>query len=78
MNLQNGYKVIYEKAADGKRAFYASKTGLFADDCRYSVFISKGMAENYGIKCNYDRFPWLQLYLYNDFCSFASNPIFAQ
>lgn len=31
MNLQNGYKVIYEKAADGKRAFYASKTGLFKD-----------------------------------------------
>jgi hypothetical protein len=25
MNLQNGYKVIYEKAADGKRTFYASK-----------------------------------------------------
>lgn len=31
MNLQNGYKVIYEKAADGKRTFYASKTGLFKD-----------------------------------------------
>lgn len=31
MNLQNGYKVIYEKTADGKRAFYASKTGLFKD-----------------------------------------------
>jgi hypothetical protein len=31
MNLQNGYKVIYEKAADGNRAFYASKTGVFAD-----------------------------------------------
>lgn len=31
MNLKNGYKVIYEKAADGKRTFYASKTGLFAD-----------------------------------------------
>ena len=31
MNLQNGYKVIYEKAADGKRTFYASKTGAFAD-----------------------------------------------
>ena len=31
MNLQNGYKVIYEKAADGKRIFYASKTGVFAD-----------------------------------------------
>jgi hypothetical protein len=31
MNLQNGYKVIYEKAADGKRIFYASKTGIFAD-----------------------------------------------
>jgi hypothetical protein len=25
MKLQNGYKVIYEKAADGKRTFYASK-----------------------------------------------------
>ena len=25
MKLQNGYKVIYEKAADGKRTFYATK-----------------------------------------------------
>lgn len=25
MNLQNGYKVIYEKTADGKRIFYATK-----------------------------------------------------
>ena len=25
MNLQNGYKVIYEKIADGKRTFYATK-----------------------------------------------------
>ena len=25
MNLQNGYKVIYEVTADGKRAFYATK-----------------------------------------------------
>ena len=31
MNLQNGYKVIYEKAVDGKRTFYASKSGLFKD-----------------------------------------------
>ena len=31
MNLQNGYKVIYEKVADNKRAIYASKTGAFAD-----------------------------------------------
>lgn len=31
MNLQNDYKVLYEKAADGKRTFYASKTGLFED-----------------------------------------------
>ena len=31
MNLQKGYKVIYGKAADGKRTFYASKTGVFAD-----------------------------------------------
>jgi hypothetical protein len=34
MNLQNGYKVIYEKAADGKRTFYASKSTVYpnADD----------------------------------------------
>jgi hypothetical protein len=25
MNLQNGYKVIYEKIADGTRTFYATK-----------------------------------------------------
>ena len=25
MNLQNGYRVIYEKTADGKRTFYATK-----------------------------------------------------
>lgn len=25
MNLQNGYKVIYEKIADGERTFFASK-----------------------------------------------------
>ena len=31
MTLQNGYKVIYEKTSDGKRTFYASKTGAFAD-----------------------------------------------
>lgn len=31
MNLQNGYKVVYEKAVDDKRAFLGSKTGLFAD-----------------------------------------------
>ena len=28
MNLQNGFKVVYEKAAEGKRTFYATKTGL--------------------------------------------------
>lgn len=28
MNLQNGYKVIYEKIADNKRAFYATQTGV--------------------------------------------------
>jgi hypothetical protein len=31
MNLQNGYKVLYEKVADGKRTFFASKSGTFAD-----------------------------------------------
>ena len=28
MNLQNGYKVIYEKITDNKRAFYATQTGV--------------------------------------------------
>ena len=31
MKLENGYKVIYEVVADGKRSFYASKSGVFAD-----------------------------------------------
>jgi hypothetical protein len=26
MNLQNGYRVIYEKIADGERTFYATET----------------------------------------------------
>lgn len=30
MNLQNGYKVIYEKAANGEHVFFASRTGTFA------------------------------------------------
>ena len=32
MNLQNGYKVIYEKAADGKRTFYASKSNAYPNE----------------------------------------------
>ena len=31
MNLQNGYKVIYDSAANNEHIFYASKTGVFAD-----------------------------------------------
>lgn len=31
MNLQNGYKVLYEKVTDNKRTFFASKSGVFAD-----------------------------------------------
>ena len=31
MELQNGYKVIYEKAADGERTFYASKSNAYPD-----------------------------------------------
>lgn len=31
MNLQNDYKVLYEKVADGQRTFFASKSGTFAD-----------------------------------------------
>jgi len=32
MKLENGYKVIYEKAVDGARTFYASKTGVCNPD----------------------------------------------
>ena len=32
MKLQNGYKVIYEKAADGKRTFYASKSNVYPNE----------------------------------------------
>jgi hypothetical protein len=28
MNLQNGYKVLYEVTADGKRTFYATKSAV--------------------------------------------------
>ena len=49
MNLQNGYKVIYDKAADGKHAFYASKTGVFAD----ADLIME--AENGGYKLVYEK-----------------------
>ena len=31
MELKNGYKVIYDKATNGERIFYASKTGTFTD-----------------------------------------------
>ena len=29
MNLQNGYKVIYEVAKDGNRTFYAAKSNVY-------------------------------------------------
>ena len=40
MNLQNGYKVIYEKASEGKRTFYASKSNAYpaADDVEIASF----------------------------------------
>jgi hypothetical protein len=31
MELKNGYKVIYDKAANGEHVFYASESGIFAD-----------------------------------------------
>ena len=31
MNLQNGYKVIYDSAVNNEHTLYASKTGVFAD-----------------------------------------------
>jgi hypothetical protein len=42
MNLQNGYKVIYEKIADGKRTFFADKMdGTEADQIGEAVEIGK-------------------------------------
>lgn len=40
MNLQNGYKVIYEKAVGGTRTFYASKSAAYpnADDIELATF----------------------------------------
>ena len=40
MNLQNGYKVIYEKAEGGKRTFYASKSAIYpnVDDTVLATF----------------------------------------
>jgi hypothetical protein len=40
MELKNGYKVIYEKAVDGKRTFYASKSNAYptADDVVLASF----------------------------------------
>ena len=38
MTLQNDYKVLYEKVADGKRTFYASKSGAFADAVQIGEF----------------------------------------
>lgn len=40
MNLQNGYKVVYEIAADGKRTFYASKSEIYpsTEDVELATF----------------------------------------
>ena len=38
MNLQNGYKAVYEKAADGERTFYASKCDG-SDDTEIASFV---------------------------------------
>lgn len=40
MNYKNGYKVVYEVAADGKRTFYASKSNVYptADDVVLASF----------------------------------------
>lgn len=32
MNYKNGYKVVYEVAADGKRTFYASKSNVYPNE----------------------------------------------
>ena len=43
MNLQNGYKVIYEKAAEGERTFYAAKSTTYpnVDDTVLASFTDK-------------------------------------
>ena len=40
MNYKNGYKVVYEVAANGERTFYASKSSIYpnADDAKLASF----------------------------------------
>jgi hypothetical protein len=40
MNYKNGYKVVYEVAADGKRTFYATKSNAYpaAEDTVLATF----------------------------------------
>ena len=41
MNLQNGYKVIYEEIVDGKRTFFADKLdGSDADKLNAAVYLN--------------------------------------
>jgi hypothetical protein len=45
MKLENGYKVIYEVAADGKRAFYASKSISYPNRDEKGNIVDFKMAE---------------------------------
>ena len=45
MKLENGYKVIYEVAADGKRAFYASKSISYPNRDEEGNIVDFKMAE---------------------------------
>ena len=47
MELQNGYKVIYDVAAEGEHRFYASKTGFFKDADEIGSFPADGKTRKY-------------------------------
>ena len=46
MNYKNGYKVVYEVAADGKRTFYASKSNVYPnkEDTELASFVDADYA----------------------------------
>jgi hypothetical protein len=77
MNLQNDYKVLYEKAADGKRTFLASKIGAFADAeaiAEFEIGKYKLVYEKGGkIYCSESGVP-----TEDDYCSEAFDKVFVE
>lgn len=78
MDLKNGYKVIYDVAKAGKRNFYASKTGVFADAEPIAEGINIGdykliYEKNGMFYGSTERFP-----TENDYCFEEFNKVFVE